>query len=346
MNQFQKNIKKNAFNEDAMLANVYHRARINGLRSKWANAPKESTMKKKSLLFISFALVITMAIMIANPFSLFGKNDSKVVAAVISVDINPSFELSVNNAGLVIKLDALNTDAESLDTSAIIGLPVEEAVDSIVALAEAAGFIDTTDLEEDYVVVTTVLNKGIGAQLGDLLQNRILDRIQFSDALQNVNVVQMKATLQERFLALDKKVPVGLYVLNGMIANEDGIMVSVKEFFANDENKVKLEKRAKITNADKEKVRIRIETALTTMDEHGVDTAELRTRLENASEKDLIKLQNEIRSQNKANKPSDETEIDEIKEPEVDEVEAPENGEIRGNENNPNGNGTEKPGNH
>jgi len=329
MNQFQKNIKKNAFNEDAILASVYQRARSNGLRSQWANAPKESTMKKKGLLFISFALVVTLAVMIANPFSLFGKDDSKVVAAVISVDINPSFELSVNNAGLVIKLDALNADAESLDTSAIIGLPVEEAVDAIVALAQAAGFIDITDLEEDYVVVTTVLNKGIGAQLGDLLQDRIMDRIQLSDALQNVNVVQMKATLQERFLALDKKVPVGLYVLNGMIANENGVMVTVREFFANDENKVKLEKRAKITNATKEKVRERIETALNAMENNGVDTTELRTRLENASAKDLLKIQSEIRSQNQTGKPSDDSE---------------ESG-VNGTENSTNGNGTGKAGN-
>lgn len=296
MNQFKKTIKKNAFDEDTLLAQLYQRADRDGLRSNWAKAPKETTMKKKSFWFLGLAVVIALAIIVSNPFNSFKKDNSNIVAAIISVDINPSFELSVNNAGIVIKIEALNADAQSLDTSALLHQPAEVAIDSIVALATTAGFIDTNNLDDDYVVVSTVLMADTKAELGDVLQTRLRDRIQLSDPLQCVDLVQIKATLQERQLARDKDVPVGLYVINGMIQNQDGEMMSVKEFFANNENKVAIQKRAQITQVSEAKIRLRIETALKKMDAAGINTIELRTRLQNANLEDMLKIQSETRT--------------------------------------------------
>jgi len=296
MNQFKKNIHKNAFDEDAMLAQLYQRADKDGLRSNWAKAPKEHTMKKRSLWFISLAVVVALAVIVYNPFNNVNKDNSNVVAAIISVDINPSFELSVNNAGLVIKIEALNADAQSMDTSALLHQPAEVAVESIVALATKAGFIDTTDLEDDYVVVSTALMDGTKAELGDTLQTKLIDRIHLSDPLQCVDLVQIKATLQERQQARDRDIPVGLYVINGMIQNQNGVMLSVKEFFANDANKVSIQERAQITEVSEAKMRLRIDTALQKMDSAGINTIELRTRLQNANLADMLKIQSEVRT--------------------------------------------------
>jgi hypothetical protein len=303
MNQFQKNIKSNALNEDRMLANIYARAEKDGLRSGWAKAPKESVMKKRGLIYLGLAFVLTFTIIVSNPLNWFAKDNSNVVAAIVSVDINPSFELSVNNAGLVIKIDALNVDAQSLDTADLIGMPIEEAVDAIVVLAAEAGFIDLTDLEDDYIVVSTVVSEGTPAELGDTLQTRLHDRIQLSDTLQCINFVQIKATLQEQAQARDEDIPVGLYVINGMIQTQNGELLTVREFFADDENKLAIQTRAQITEVTLDKIRERLETALNTLDQSGVDTTELRTRLENAGTADMIQIQSEVKNQ--INKPDD-----------------------------------------
>jgi len=302
MNQFKKSIKENALNEDAMFANIIQRAENDGLRSAWAKAPKESSMKKRSLFVIVLAFVLTFAIFIFNPLSS-AKDQSKVVAAVISVDINPSFELSVNPAGLVIKIDALNDDAKTIVTTDLIGDPVEEVVDAIIALSTEAGFIDITDLEDDYVVVSTVLSEGTSADLGDTLQTRLHDRIQLSDTLQCINLVQIKATLQEQALARGEDVPVGLYVINGMIQTQDGVMLSVKEFFSNSDNKLAIQSRAQITEITQTQIRERLEIALDKLDLDGIDTTELRTRLENAGTLDILQIQSEVKTQ--MNKPDD-----------------------------------------
>ncbi len=297
MNQFKKNLKKNAFDEEAMLSNILQRASDNGLRSKWAKAPKESTMLKRGLIFVSMTFVLVFALFIFNPLGIFGKDQSKVVAAIVSVDINPSFELSVNNGGLVIKIEALNTDAESLDTNDLLGEPVEEVVDAIVSLATAAGFIDIDDLEDDYVLVSTVLNKGTAAKVGDLIQQRIRDRIHLSDKLQNVNLVQIKATLQEQMQARDKDVPIGLYVINGMIQTQNGEYISVKDFFSNPQYRLTIKNRAQFNEIPEAKIRERINAALSELDEAGVDTTQLRTRLENANKESMIQIQSEVRKQ-------------------------------------------------
>jgi uncharacterized membrane protein len=295
-NSQNKNTQK-PFDEDAMLRMIYDRVKTQGLRSHWEKQPRESAMKKRSLLLIGFALVSVFALILFNPFVNLNKDDSKTVAAIVSVDINPSFELSVNNAGLVIKIDALNPDAESLDYIDLIGLPVEDAVDKIVERAETAGFIDIDDLEDDYVVVSTVLLKGTAAQLGDTLQTRLRDRIKLSDPLQCISLVQIKATLQEQLEAKNRNLPIGLYVLNAAIQNQNGEILSVKEFFSDEANRSAIKTRASINEVTKDKIRERVETALNQLDETGVDTSEIRTRLENAGETEMQQIQNEVQNQ-------------------------------------------------
>lgn len=325
MNQFKKNIKKNAFDEDAMLSNILQRASKDGLRSAWAKAPKEPDMLKRGLIFISMTLILIFALFIFNPLGIFRKDQSKVVAAVVSVDINPSFELSVNNGGLVIKIEALNDDAKSLDTDDLLGEPVEEVVDAIVSLATEAGFIDITDLEDDYVLVSTVLIQGSANQVGDMIQQRIRDRIHLSDPLQCVNLVQIKATLQEQMQARNKDVPVGLYVINGMIQTPNGQYISVKEFFSNPLYRLAIKNRAQFNEISEAKIRERISAALTELDEAGVDTTQLRTRLENANKETMIQIQSEVKKQiNKKDGAGD------------DDAPGPQPGTDNGNQNQPN----------
>jgi hypothetical protein len=297
MNQFKKNVSQKAFNEDTMLANVYQQAKDAGLRSKWAKAPKESFMKKRILWLASVAVVLVLGLTVFYQTSWFNKDDSKIVAAVIAVDINPSFELSANSAAIVIKIEALNADALALDTSALIGLPVATVIDEIVKLATAAGFIDTSDLLEDYVVLSTVLMDQTNLRLEDKLQIQLQDRIQLSDTLQCINLVEIKATLIQQMEADNKDIPLGLYVLNGMVNTPDGTILSAKEFFSNPDNRLAIQDKVKITDVAELRIRDRIEVALQKLQAEGVDITALQTRLENASLEDMLQIQSEVRTQ-------------------------------------------------
>lgn len=249
---------------------------------------------KRWMIGLAFALVIALGIWAIQPAT----PSMPSVAAIVSVEINPSFELSTLEDGTVIEIDALNEDAQTIEVADLISLALDQVVETLVARSAEAGFIDLNDLEDDFVLVTTVVldesDEDNQAALEEKLELMIQERIQISEGLQSMNVVQIKASVQERLLAQGLDVPVGLYVINGMIEVE-GELVPVREFFADSERRSLVENRGSITGVGEDKLRSRIENALNQLQNAGEDVTELRTRLQNAGLEDLLRIQSEVR---------------------------------------------------
>jgi len=302
MNNFKKSFNENSFNEDKVLSMLYKRAEKDGLRSQWAIAPKESKMKKTIIWAVGLVTVLVLGLVLTNQFPLMNDN---VVMASISVDINPSFELDVNKNGIVLSVEALNDDAQSLDTTDLIGLDSAEAIERIVQLATEAGFIDPLDLEDDYVIVTTVMANDGNDDVLDTLNLQLQERIQNSGILQGVNVIEIKAEIAQKMEAEGKDVPVGLFILHGMVTSPDGTILSAKEFFSKQGNldALKIQENVRIHAISEQKIRERIEFALNMLEGNGVNSTELRTRLQNASLEDMLRIQSEV--QKKLNAPDD-----------------------------------------
>ena len=170
--------------------------------------------------------------------------------AMISVDINPSFEIFIDESGNVISIEAVNDDAATMDVSMFLGMPAQEAVAGIIDSAEAAGFIHGEDELEDYVLVTTVLledesteNQQKQDNLGQLIRERVEVAGELGDT---TKVAIIKATKVELFEAREKDIPMGLYIINGMIEN-NGEMIPVSEFVSNKDNLNKLKNRSDVT---------------------------------------------------------------------------------------------------
>lgn len=291
MNKLEKSIQKNAFNEDDMLIQIQARTYPTKSRLTYGG----TNMKKVvGILALSFTLIFAVW---------FGFNQNNVVqedavVMLVGIDINPSFELSVNQNDNVVKIDALNVDAQTIEVSDLIDQPVDLVVEEIIRRSAEAGFIDVNDLEEDYVVVSTVsLDDDEDDQ--DQMEEHIQQRVRDSEFLQSLNIVQVKATQREKFEAEGKNVPIGLYVINGFVEQEDGTFLSAKEFFSNPENKEKLNDRTKINLENQEKLRTRIETALGKLESNGMNASEYRLRLENATYEQMLQIQAELKVETK-----------------------------------------------
>ena len=293
MNKIKKSIEMHAFNEDELLSRITMQADREGLTSKRPQG--ERSMKKVLGLFaLSFALVLALWIGL-NEFSPVDKN---LVTTIVAIDINPSFEVSVNALDNVVKVEAVNEDAEDIVVDDLIGMKVEDAVDLIIQRAGEAGFIITDDLIEDYVLVTTISLKD-KEEDHDRIQDRIQDQIKDSEHLQSLNIVSIKATQREKFEADGKDIPVGLYVINGYVLQEDGTYMKAGEFFSNPENKEAVKNRVQITEENELKLRERIEKALGKLESKGDDATEYRQRLENASFDEMLQIQAEIKVESK-----------------------------------------------
>ncbi|MEA3422881.1 MAG: hypothetical protein U9Q80_03615, partial [Bacillota bacterium] len=154
------------------------------------------------------------------------------VYALATLDINPSIELSLNKGNEVIKITALNEDGEEFEDWDFKGMNIEDVVEVIVDKAKAQGFI--SDLEESYVMVTTVQMKGKDSSQVEGIKNSIILRTEESEILQSVNIATIEITKDVYEEANDKDVPVGIVALKDEVDIEK--YNTVKEFFKEDEN--------------------------------------------------------------------------------------------------------------
>jgi hypothetical protein len=330
MNKLERSIQRNAFNEDELLSKI--QAKNHELKS-YSFFGGKSMKKIVSLTALSFALIFAVW---------FGFNQNNVitekpVVMLVGIDINPSFELSVNEDDKVVEIEALNDDAKTITVSDLIDKDVEDVVEEIIKRAEEAGFIDTEDLEEDFVVVSTVsLTDDEDDQ--DDMEEQLEKKIRDSEYLQSLNIVQVKATQREKFEADGKNIPIGLYVINGYVLQEDGTFLSAKEFFSNPENKDLIRNRSNITVEKQEKLKLRIENVLTELESNGFVGTEYRARLVNATYEQLLQIQAELKVELKNQKKNNDDESDdsdgtEITEPRGNSNVLPKENQNAGNKN-------------
>jgi len=261
MNKLQNTIKDHAFNETEMLSRIRQQ-----------NQSKTKNVFSNKNIWISAGIAAAVMFVIAIGANIYSQsykavNTSEDAAkyaeamyvkhqlsyALVSLDINPSFALYTDANGKVIEIEAVNDDAKTLPVSTLVGLPVDHAISKIIALATTAGFINSTDEVEDYVIVSTVLLTATNEDSDkkqDVLNNQIEKGLAEDETLDDsLNIAIIKANQVELFEAKGKDVPMGLYVINGMIEN-NGKMIPVSEFVSNSDYLNKLKNHADIVGKD------------------------------------------------------------------------------------------------
>ncbi len=191
----------------------------------------------------SFALVatlvfaITFGAMIHAPTNPVVDDIAGNAIAYFNIEINPQFEIAVDEDGIVLEIKALNEDAETFDTTDLIGLEVEDAVEQLITMAIAFGYIDAENIDEGFVTITSVVIDDENEEDVENVESigyRIRAKIEASGEIDpRVTVVYVKATIAEKMEAEGKEVPLGMYVINGMIEVE-GEMIPVSEHVKNE----------------------------------------------------------------------------------------------------------------
>jgi len=276
---------KTAFEE-----NVLNQARNHTLiKTKITHKVRRRTFRRR-LTVSAAALVMVFAL----GFTLLQKglvvNAAKEVS-IVSIDINPSFRLSVDADNIVLKIKAMNDEAKTLDVSSLIGKTAAEATQAIIQMSIDAGFLKPDDLVTDYVLITTTNTDEDETEATEELHENLKDIIAAGGDISGYTVVMMKADKVALFESEGKKVPVGLYVINGMIQH-DGVWMSAGEYFSNPENKKNFEKKATIIEHSVKVEKALIGRFLDKLEKEGVDVSAFRTRLENPTEDlDALKLE-------------------------------------------------------
>lgn len=152
-------------------------------------------------------------------------------------------------------------------------------------------------------MITTYL-KNQDQNVGDLIKADIKARVQTSAIMQEVNVVELNATAEDKVKAARQNISVGLYVLNRLNTNTHGEIISVGDFFAITENRQKIEQAGEIIKIAPARIRQRISKALDVLQSQGVNVSDLRNALKDSNDIDLKKIQENVREKQNRNKSS------------------------------------------
>ncbi|MBU5442041.1 anti-sigma factor domain-containing protein [Paenibacillus sp. MSJ-34] len=140
-------------------------------------------------------------------------------AAMIAIDINPSVELWVNDAGTVKQVSLVNDDAEwLLRKKELIGLSVYEATQAIIAKAREQGYLDPLT-EHKYVLVSVV---DLGKSAFTVDEQKLIA----SD--QDVKVQVYNVSLTEKEKAQETGLTVNKYIIYEQ-AKQMGVDLDVEE---------------------------------------------------------------------------------------------------------------------
>lgn len=208
----------------------------------FSNEDLFNSIEQRSGIMRKFKVVAAVAAALLVMVSAGIFMNQKAVASYVVVDINPSVQLEVNDEEIVIGYSALNDDAETLQLDYIVGLSVEKAVEYIAIQAEEAGFLNTEDLEDDFILVTTVSDED-GEDVKALLESLK----ETSEILKRVNVAIIDASEEEMDAALADNLPVGLVAIAGGTELED---LTVKSYFGDDANREAFEEEGYILPED------------------------------------------------------------------------------------------------
>ena len=181
---------------------------------------QEDIMKQKKTVYTYWkqAAAVAMIFMMAVfGWSYYNSNWSPYSA--VTLDINPSVELILNQKDQVIDVIALNEDANILITANIDGMNLDEALNYILDKASKAGYLQN-DKATAVVIATVPLKKASEKKQGDLV-DKIEDIIDKNDQILDDVVAIVEASEAELEEALKSKIPLGVVVFKDQLDTQD-----------------------------------------------------------------------------------------------------------------------------
>lgn len=155
----------------------------------------------------AFAAAVAVSVIAAGSYSY----TTLQPCSYVTMDVNPSFEYSLNRRDQVISVEALNADAEDIvslmEENHVKGMTIAEAIGLTTDLLENAGYLDT-----DREILVTVAGKD-DARVGRLSDEvtALVDEIDQKNE-QEITLDVMTASLEEREEARSSGISTGRYL--------------------------------------------------------------------------------------------------------------------------------------
>ena len=173
---------------------------------------EEDLYQEKPSVFKSFGLVAAVMMLLFLSITAYNTLQQwlplQQVAAVVSVDINPSLELEVNRENKVLRGVAVNEEGKLLVEPSLKGLTVEDAVLQVVDKAKSLQYITA---EKKAILISTVILKEEIKLSQSQLEDAIMKKLDEEEVLQEVQLIYVRGKKEDLQKAREEKISVGKY---------------------------------------------------------------------------------------------------------------------------------------
>lgn len=191
--------------------------------------------KKKRAKWAPLAAMAVLAVMLCGGFGLHGWQTAHTVTSVVSLDVNPSIQLQVNQKERVLSADPLNADAQViLEGMDLRNTQLNVAVNAIVGSLLQHGYLDRLSsailisVEDHDAQRASRLEAALTAEVDAALQNASAGAAVFSQVVTYDAGLEPQA--QANSISVGKAAMIQrVQALNGDLAFEDLAVLSVEE---------------------------------------------------------------------------------------------------------------------
>ncbi|GAA0079083.1 hypothetical protein UT300005_34620 [Clostridium sp. CTA-5] len=171
------------------------------------NLNANKSINKLSLFktFGTFAALFLLIFTFFQPFAY------QKAYAVVSLDINPSIQIEVNNKKKIVKVEGINADGKNIDLSSVNGLDINDGIENIKSILVEKNYLN----KDGEVLVGFALLDG---KEDETYENTIKDVIQTTFKSENVTYVKANKDAVEE--AKTKGISLGRYEATRSL-NED-----------------------------------------------------------------------------------------------------------------------------
>lgn len=139
--------------------------------------PKESVVSWNRLfsrkMAVSLMSVFVISLII---FTAFIRNNDPVVASTITLEVNPSFQITLDEDDMVINVTALSDDGDAIVSRDIKyrGLSLEEVLEILITRLEARGYIVSTTTDSNIILIdVTASSESVRSRVETALRNKL-----------------------------------------------------------------------------------------------------------------------------------------------------------------------------
>lgn len=282
MSRFKKAIDQSYFDKEAMYERIIEKQ------------TKPAWFRSRPLQSLAFALVLILVLtqVPQKQSSLIGIQtpQNKLAYAVVSVDINPSFELYTDQKDTVIDVKALNAEAKTINTQSWIGQIVSVVIDDLILQSTQLGYLNPRDTQTDYIVVSTVSYGADGQAITKTIQTQLTQNTELN---RTVKTYVLNGKPEDYEEAEKENVSVGIYLMNGVIQNQ-GSPMTIKEFTQDPANLDRLEEISE--HQDTTDLVPIVQALIDDLKTQGIDVSSYQTQMDQ-SNVDLEELIDDIKDE-------------------------------------------------